>query len=214
MVISSGEKIISITKRQFSFLKCFLATGDVEEGAKAAGVETRTATNWFKQPRFRQFIQERLQYAADRNGCTFDWAVSELKGLWAGKVKKDKVQMDAMKEINRMLGHVKEFQGGINAREFINAEYVVIQKTSNDAAFDSGPKPAQVPGPSRSIEGSLYLPDVRAAVGQDDPNGLEAVQGDGQALLNDLVSNEPVETSQGHDLEQAAPDTGTKQGQV
>ena len=202
MVVSSGEKIISITKRQFKFLKSFLATGDFEESAKQAGVERSTAVRWFRDPKFRQFLKERLQWAADRNGCTFEWAVSQLKGTWEGKQLKTKIQFECMKELNRMLGHVKEIpQGGINAGEFINAEYVVIQK---GGAFNPGFKPAQIPGNSRQLEGQVYLPDMRASMGQDNVNGVEDDKGDSQTPLGGVVCDQPAQASQGHDLAQVS----------
>jgi len=205
MVISSGEQIISITKRQFKFLKDFLATGDFNAAVSKAGVERITAVGWFKDSKFRKFLQERLQYAADRNGCTFDWAISELKNLWNGKRNRNKVQMDAMKEINRMLGFIKENQGGVNAREYINVEYAVIQK---DSPINIGLNPPQIPAGGRPIEGQIYLPDVRKAMGKVNPGGMEGSQGDQSTALDGLVSKQSTQTGQGYDLGQDAPNPG------
>ena len=203
MIVSSGEKIICITKKQFTFLKNFLATGDVDAAAEIAGVQRNTVLCWFRDSKFKQFLQERLKWAADRNGCTFDWAISELMDHWKGKTKKNKTQVDSMKEINRMLGHVKEFQGGINAREFINAEYVIIQK---DNTLNIGPQSPQISNPSGSIPGQIYLPDVREAVGEVHPGGMEGHQGDQPAALDGVVCQQPTEAGQGHDLGQDAAD--------
>ena len=211
MVISSGEKMISITKRQFSFLKNFLTHGDIDEAAKNVGVERKTVVGWFKNSNFRQFLKERLQYAADRNGCTFDWSVSELKGLWEGKRKKNKVQMDAMKEINRMLGFVKEIQGGVNAREFINAEYVVIQKAG---PINVGPEFAQISRTGRSVPSQICLSDVRETVGEVNFGGMEGDKGDQPTAFNGVVSKQPVEAGQGHNLDKDAPDVGTMQESI
>src|SRR3990167_1221777 len=211
MVVSCGEKIIPITKKQFKFLKLFLANGDVDEAAQAAGVERKTAVRWFRDPRFRLFLKERLEWAAARNGCTFDWAVAELKKTWEGKQDRSKIQFECIKELNRMLGHVKEIQGGVNAREFFNAEYVVIQK---NPTFDSGFKAPQVSGNSRGIPGEVYLPDVRTPMGQDPADGVEAFKVNGQTQLDGVVCDESVKTSQGHPVEEAPPDSRPIQGPV
>ena len=211
MVVSCGEKIIPITKKQFKFLKLFLANGDVEEAAQAAGVERTTVVRWFRDPRFRLFLKERLEWAGARNGCTFDWAISELKKTWDGKQEKSKIQFECIKELNRMLGHVKEIQGGVNAREFINAEYVVIQK---NPTFESGFKAPQISGNSRGITGEVYIPDVRQTVGQDSADGMEAFKINGEAQLDGLVCDKPAETSQGHPLAQTPSNSSPIQGSI
>ena len=201
MAISTGANLdtsmISISKRQWAFLRSFLNTGNLREAIEAAGVKKSDVVNWYKNPKFRNFLKERYQYAADRNGCTFDWSVSQLKGLWDGKVSKNKVQLDSLKEINRMLGHIKEFQGGINAREFINAEYVVIQKGNPVGA---GPEPAQIPNNYRAMPSEICLPDVRTAIRKDDVVGAENDPINNQTKFLGLVSDQPTQAGQGYGL--------------
>ena len=62
MIVSSGEKIICITKKQFTFLKNFLATGDVDAAAEIAGVQRNTVLCWFRDSKFKQFYNISLEF--------------------------------------------------------------------------------------------------------------------------------------------------------
>lgn len=194
MLISSGEgeemSPLSIQKKQWWFLRNFLNIGDFEEAARRTGVEPSTAAGWFRQPRFKQFLRERMRYAADKNGCTFDWSVSQLKDVWDGKAKRNRVQFECLKELNRMMGHVKENQGGINAREFINAEYVVIQK---DSTINLGHQAPQISGDRGPVHSQISISPVREAMGEKHSSDFENVKGDSQASLHGLVSDQPAQ---------------------
>lgn len=213
-VIATGSgmntTVLSLTKRQGVFARNFLATLDLDSACNLAEVERNTALQWFRNKNFAKFIQERIQYAADKNGATLDWYVSWLRGIMVGKqdgisTKIVQVRLQAAHQLGRALGYLKqEGSQGVSIDKYINAN---INFVPTRTAYDHPQfQPALQSAENPRIEGQVYQPDSGEAVRKDDGDAVPVDTAVREAKLDSLVCGSVEESGQGHCLEAPAFD--------
>lgn len=199
MLISYGSHgkdrdIISITKRQYIFLRTFLNSGNFEIACQVAEVEQKRASGWFKNPKFICFLKERIQEKANANGVTYEWWISRMKDIFEGKVEARQYQLEA----GRIIGNACEFtkENRTYVREFNNTELVFITQKSNNP----GALPPQESRNGGLIEGEISLPDGGPPVGQNSIADLPNAQEVPKTEVSGLVRRPSSETGQGYSV--------------
>ena len=109
-VVSFGDKkeIITLNKRQFGFLKFFLSTGDFSTACQKAGIQESTASNWFRDSRFKAFVKERIEQAAAANGYNFNRWVDNLIEISEGRKRANAAQIEATKVLGKAFKYLKD----------------------------------------------------------------------------------------------------------
>ena len=213
-VIATGSgmqtTVLSLTKRQGVFARNFLATLDMDSSCALAEVGRNTALSWFRNKNFAKFIQERIQYAADKNGATLDWYVSWLRGIMVGKqddvsTKIVQVRLQAAHQLGRALGYLKQDgPPSVFVDKYVNANINFVPAT---AAYDHPQfQPALQSAENPRIEGEIYKPHSGEAVRKDNSDAIPVDTEVREAQFDSLVCGAVEESGQGHCLETPAFD--------
>lgn len=134
----AGE-VVRLSDQEAVVLRAFLKSHSYEAAAKEAGIKKDSVQRMLRRPALKKFLMEVVRKAAIMEGVDASWAIKELIAVWEGVKKPSQMQMEAMKQIGKIItpkgpGIVIQ-QNSIYAtmsKEDINAQWVDARTTATD----------------------------------------------------------------------------------
>ena len=103
--ITPGQPIVAhnFSQREYAFLSVFLNTFNLDLACREIGITTETGRNYLKRGKIRRYLDEKIQEKAISAGTTIDNLVSWLRKVRDGAEVPSGMQMEAAKEIRKMI---------------------------------------------------------------------------------------------------------------
>lgn len=138
-----GEKgqVIEFSDQEAAVLRAFLKTHNYEATAVEVAIKVDSVKRILRRPNLKKYLQEIIAKAAIAEGTDVSWAVKELRLVWEGQKEPTATQMEAMKQLGKILtpkgpgvvinNQQSAIYGGMS-REVIDAEWADARTTAAD----------------------------------------------------------------------------------